>query len=222
MGKLAKTPFRFQTTFSLVQLTGRKAATLTQLLQHLREVRGSSIFYHTFRAIQERHFAAGAYANDFADWAAHYLGNQPLAERLANIDPLGFESVRGLRDRIIQVIEEAVAEGWGEVRVPAGKEFCFNHAISLVVPTDYVARDLESFAEALRRVGTHSLFFHLYEARLRLGQPTDDFSFWLDTALGERELAQQIDRLDYMMYPLEEARERILALIGEAMAGDGG
>ena len=40
-------PFAFFTEASLVALTGRKASDIEQLFQHLTQVSGSCIFYHT-------------------------------------------------------------------------------------------------------------------------------------------------------------------------------
>lgn len=215
MDKIAKDPFRFYTASYLFELTGRKASNLREFLEGLRQVTGSSIFYHTFQAIRERHFATHIYTNDFAIWVSHYLGNHALGERLANINPLEFPSIRALRNQIIQVVEEAIAKGNAEVSVPPGKEFCFNQAISIIMPTDYIVYDLTGFAEALKQVPPYSLFFHLFEARLRLGHPTNDFSAWLEHSMGEQELAQRIDRLDFMMYSLEELRDRLLEIVTE-------
>ena len=40
-------PFVFHTERRLVMLTGRSARNLAELLEHIRQVSGSSIFYHT-------------------------------------------------------------------------------------------------------------------------------------------------------------------------------
>ena len=61
-------PFRFYTELRLVQLTGRKARTLRQLAGHLRQVPGSSIFYHTHESLLEHHYEKPVAHNDFARW----------------------------------------------------------------------------------------------------------------------------------------------------------
>jgi len=40
-------PFRFSTTLNLTLLTNRRAHDLAELLEHLRAVPGSVIYYHT-------------------------------------------------------------------------------------------------------------------------------------------------------------------------------
>jgi hypothetical protein len=57
-----------------------------------------------------------------------------------------------------------------------------------------------------------SLYFHIFEARLRLQRGTNDLSLWLDDSLGEKELAEQITRLDPYNYTMENLREIIIRL----------
>jgi hypothetical protein len=74
-----------------------------------------------------------------------------------------------------------------------------------------VASNLEEFANHLPRCTNSSTFFHFFEARLRLERKTNDFSAWL-ADLGERRLADDIDRLDPYSMTLEELRQKIYVL----------
>ena len=49
----------------------------------------------------------------------------------------------------------------------------------VVVPTPYVARNLEEFSDGLRKVSIHAIYYHFIDARLRLKLNTNDFSIWL-------------------------------------------
>ena len=60
------TPFVFYTQQQLVSLTGRRAGNLSQLLGHLRDVTGSSIFYHTHYLYLTQHFVQPKFYNEFA------------------------------------------------------------------------------------------------------------------------------------------------------------
>jgi len=67
--------------------------------------------------------------------------------------------------------------------------------------------------EALRKLSLDSLYFHIFESRLRLGKPTNDFSVWLENSMGEPELAQEISRFDPYSYTLEGTRSLLMQLI---------
>jgi hypothetical protein len=204
-------PFLFTTERRLVALTGLSASNLDQLLAGLEQVPGSSIFYHTHQQYLAQHFQKPLFYNDFAQWASHALQEEALAERLAAIDLLEFTSVRGLRDAIVAMIRKHVAEGGNTRECPAGDEFHFCRSKSFIMPTGLVAHDVAEFFALLPQVSVVSLFFHFFEARLRLGHPTNDFSLWLADS-GRPDLARAIDRLDPYVRTLEELRADIVAL----------
>src|SRR5258706_16243702 len=93
--------FVFYTELRLVVLTGRKASNLEELLSHLTEVSGSSIFHHTHDLYLTHHFEKPRFYNEFAKWAAQSLQDERLADRLAAIDLLRFTTVRDIREAII-------------------------------------------------------------------------------------------------------------------------
>src|SRR5580765_4332023 len=173
-------PFIFSTEWRLVSLTGRKARNLEELLKHLKEVTGSSIFYHTHQQYLAHHFEKPTFHNDFSIWVSHALLEERLAEQLASIDLLAFSSIRQLREAIIQLVEDFVKGARGRPReCPPGQEFYFCEAQSFVMPTGVVAATVPEFFEALQLVSNISIYFHFFEARLRLERPTNDFSQWL-------------------------------------------
>ena len=65
--------FEFHTGRRLIELTGRKARNLPELLAHLKEVEGSSIFYHTHERYMTHHFSRPDFYNDFAEWTLRAL-----------------------------------------------------------------------------------------------------------------------------------------------------
>jgi hypothetical protein len=207
-------PFVFYTERRLVALTGLRASNLDQLLGSLHDVPGSSIFYHTHHMYLSHHFETPAFSNDFALWASEALQEDALGEKLAAIDLLSFTSIRELREAIIATIEGHVGEnGRRRRQCPPGDEFHFCRSKSFIMRTGLVARDPKEFFEVLPQVTNVSLFFHLFEARLRLGRPTNDFSQWLAWR-GEELLANSINALDPYSMTLDEFKERIIALGG--------
>jgi len=204
--------FVFQTECRLVVLTGRSAHNLTEMLDHIRQVSGSSIFYHTHHQYLSHHFEKPVFHNDFANWVSAALLEEPLSEKLVAIDLLAFNSIRQLRDAIIKTIEACIPEIDGRLRdCPRGHEFHFCESKSFIMPSGFVAHDIPDFFAKLPKVTNASLYFHFFEARLRLEQPTNDFSAWL-CSRGAEKLAQAIDKLNPYLMTLEELKEGIIQL----------
>lgn len=218
-------PFQFYTERRLVVLTGEKASNLKDLLSLIKTVPGSSIFYHTHRFLLQHHYVTGPnlFVSDFALWVADALQEDLLAEKLNSVDLLEFTSIRDLRDRVAGLLEEHLAQDGEGQDCPPGEEFYFCCSKSFCLPTSFKARNLTEFVECLSRVTVHSIFFHLVEARLRLGHPSNDFSVWMGDALQNHDLSEAISKLDPYVNSLEDIRSDILALVGHALkSGDGG
>jgi hypothetical protein len=204
-------PFAFYTERRLVALTGRKARNLGEMLTHLREVSGSSIFYHTHYLYLVHHFQKPRFYNEFANWVSHALQEESLAERLAAIDLLSISSIRELRESIVATVRAYVEGGAARRDSPVGDEFHFCEAKSFIMPTGIIAHDIPEFFDQVAQVTNSCLHFHFFESRLRLERPTNDFSRWL-TDLGETRLARAIDRLNPYVMTLGELREEIVKL----------
>ena len=210
--KVATEPFHFSTRLHLKELTGLKASNLSQLVSRLKEVPDAVIYYHTHSFLEEYQFLTPEPANDFALWVEEALGYEILAERLASIDTFEFPTIGALRQRIIGVMQDFLAGVTNEREAPQDNEFHFIKSIDVVLPTPYVAHDLREFIDILRKISINSLYFHIFEAKLRLQRGTNDFSMWLEDCLGEKELAEQIARLDPYNYTLENLRETVFQL----------
>lgn len=211
----AKDPFRFCTRLHLSELTGLRATTLTQLLELLQKVSGSCIYHHTHRFLQQHQYLSPEPPNDFAYWVSEVLGEDELGERLASIDTIQFSAIRSLREKIIQTIEDYLKHNpLAKLRFSRpGEEFHFIKSISFVIPTDYIARDLREFKEIIGRIPIDSIYFHIFESRLRLEKGMNDFSNWIENSLGAKLLADEISKLDPYTHTLEELRKKILSLI---------
>jgi len=210
-------PFRFFTRLNLAELTGLRASTLGQLLKLIKTVSGSSIYYHTHRFLQQHQYLSPEPPNDFAYWVTEIIGEDELGERLAAIDTIRFSNIRSLREEITHTIEQYLKKKpAAKMRFASeGEEFHFIKAISFILPTPYQAYDLKEFAEILQKVTIDSIYFHIFEARLRLEQETNDFSLWFEDALGERKIAGEISRLDPYTHTLESLRQHLVHIITE-------
>lgn len=70
----------------------------------------------------------------------------------------------------------------------------------MILPTAYTAHDLREFVEALRKITPSSLYFHVFESRLRLKNGTNDFVVWLADDMDEKALSQEIAKIDPYTY----------------------
>jgi hypothetical protein len=211
--KKATQPFRFYTRLHLKELTGLKATSLSELFRILERAPDSTIYYHTHHFLEEYQYLTPEPANDFALWVSDVLGDEILAEKLACIDIFQFSTISSLKARIRDVIKEHLLNNPAEQTAPEGREFHFIKSISVVLPTPYVAHDLREFVEVLRKVTIYSLYFHIFESRLRLQKGNNDFSTWFRDCLGENDLADQIAELDPYAFTLEKLRSTIIQQI---------
>lgn len=211
----AEQPFRFFTQLHLSELTGLRAANLRQLLKIIKDVPGSVIYHHTHHYLAQHHYLSPEPPNDFAYWVREVLGDEVLGERLASIDTVAYPTIRALREKIIHTLEEHLeSDPLARLRIASeGEEFHFIKSVSFIFPTEFSVYDLREFLEALKRVSINSIYFHIFEARIRLEKPTNDFSYWLQTSLGEESLAKEIEALDPYTYTLEGLRSAIIKMI---------
>lgn len=217
----AKEPFKFHTRLHLSELTGLRASTLSQLLGLIKEVPGSCIYHHTHRFLQQHQYLSPEPPNDFAYWVSAVLGENELGERLASIDTVQFSNIRSLREKIIETIEDYLKNNsLAKLRFASeGEEFHFIKSVSFVLSTKYVVGDLAEFLEILKKITIDSIYFHIFEARLRLERQTNDFSHWIETSVGDKELADKISRLDPYTRTLEDLRNTLIGIIERSISG---
>jgi len=215
--KKAKAPFIFYTRHNLTELLGIKAYNLSQLLKYIREVPGASIYHHTHRFLQIHLYLSPEPPNDFSYWVVNIMREDELAERLACIDVIQYSSIRELREKIATTIEQYLKEypRAKQRYAKEGQEFHFMKSISFVLPTRYIANNLKEFVLALKEVSIHSIYFHIFESRIRLEKGDNDFSFWLRTSVGENELAENISRIDPYTFTLEGLRKKLISMVEE-------
>jgi hypothetical protein len=213
----AGSPFYFKSAAHLLRIGREQANNLTELLQALRSCPDDSIFQHTFQTLQEHHFIREGFSNDFAHWAFAACNEVGLAERLSAIDVREFTSIEGLRARLVHIVEEYLERNPRARERASLEPFYFSASDTVVVPTPFVARNLEEFAEGLRKLSIYGIHYHFIEARLRLKLNSNDFSVWLDEELEMPSLADRLKRIDIYTSTLHDIRRKILRIIEGAL-----
>ena len=211
-------PFGFVACLELKEFVGLRAENERQLADLMDEVSLDSIYYHTHGFFLRHKFVAGAYPNDFATWAAVQVRDRVLGERLAMVDPANFQDLQALREELISVIDDHLRGLRFVPGVLFGEPFEFIQSRIVEVPTGIHVRTLKEFREALLDVDVSAIYFHLVEARMRLGRGQNDFAAWLEHGLDLPDLAAKVRAVDPYTGSLERARTRLIQLCDAALA----
>jgi hypothetical protein len=211
-------PFEFMECVNILKSTGRRARNLRELRAVIENVSENAILHHTYQYFLKERVIE--YTNDFAHWAGESLEERALAERLSAIDPYAFTGIWELRHELMTVIDQYL-ETFPEPRqAMAGDEFHFNETVTILFPAGIKANNLAEFHMAIRFLDPSVLYYHFYEARVRLGGSMNDFSMWFENTLGRASLAASVRAIDPFMLSIEEIRERITGLVEEEVKKD--
>lgn len=205
-------PFRFFTQLYLIKLTGIKAKNFRGLLAGIKQVPLGSIYHHTHRFLHQHHYLSPEPPNDFAYWTSNILARQELGEALAGVDMVRFSNLNDLRNEFVRILEEYIAETNEDQNCPEGNEFHFMSCVTFVLPTPYLVYDLKEFAEVLKKISINSLYYHIFETKLRRQKEVNGFSTWFKM-LGHFELAHAVAELDPYPMTLEGLRQKIIKLV---------
>jgi hypothetical protein len=190
--------------------TGRQAQNLRELRDKLLTVHPGSIYYHFWAGLLRPSFDDPEYNNDFAAWAHRGLHDYILAERLAVIDPTGYENLEDLRKEVIDVIEERLYEvetvSWSK----PDQKFHFIRSQIVVVDTHHTISDPEELVYLLPKLSVSSIFYHFIDARRRTEGSTDDFRAWLEGFEEDySDLALDLAEIDPYFSTLTELRDQL-------------
>lgn len=213
----AKNPFIFIGCVELRQALDQRATDERELLDRLEDVPAGSVFYHTHGYFLRHRPITTAYGNDFAAWVAVQVRDQVLAERLAVVNPFEFATLEELREELASVIDDHLLRLSSVPRVEFGDPFHFQQSHIVEVPLGAPAHTLAEFRTGLAEVDASAIYFHMVEARARLGRRSGDFAEWIRTSLERSDLADRIGRIDTYMTSLERVRARVLSLVDAAL-----
>jgi len=207
--------------------TGRRAQTLRELRDVLRDVHVGSIYHHFWGTLLRPQFTDREYNNDFATWCRHNLHDHTAAERLAVIDPANYSNMEELRQELIEVIDERLDETELMLFARADQQFHFARSVIVVFDTHKRLTHPIELVEALPKMSVGSIFYHFVDARRREPIGRDDFQAWL-MGMGPEyeELRGSVAAIDPYFESLFVLRDRLSEVFagffdrtGEGVAG---
>jgi hypothetical protein len=211
----ADKPFCFTGSSELRESLGEEAEDEKRLVELLEEVPLDSIYYHTHTCFLRHSHVEQLYPNDFAQWVAMEVRDHVLGERLAVVDPFEFLGLEPLREELISVVDDHLSRTRIVPRVIFGKPFSFNQSRILEVSTGLEAWTLQEFRNALSEVDASAIYYHMFEARHRLGKQEIDFSSWIEGQLEMPELAVKFRAINPYRGSLERHRSALLTVCDE-------
>lgn len=215
--RTADHPFVFIGCVQLRQALDRQALDERELMDRLEEVPLGSVFYHTHGYFLRHRPLTTAWGNDFARWVAVEVRDLALAERLAVVDPFEFRGLDELREELLTIIHDHLRRLPAVPRADEGAVFHFQQSHIVQVALGPRASTLAEFRDGLAAVDASAIYFHMVEARARLGRRSGDFAEWLRGSLGLTGLADRLERIDTYMTSLERVRARVLAIVDETL-----
>jgi hypothetical protein len=203
--------FEFKQCVYILKATGLKARTLSEMRECISTISDESIFHHTYQYFLKGHILE--YTNDFAQWAGESIEESALAEHLSSIDIYEFTSINDLRKNILDVIDKYLADFPMPRDAMPENEFYFNETKTLIFSAGTKVQNLAEFLIAVKYIDSSSLYYHFYEARVRLGGGVDDFSAWIEHILGKNEVAVKIRSIDPFIHTIEGIREHLVEIV---------
>jgi hypothetical protein len=213
--------FRFIACSEIQEILGKQAEDERSLAELLEEVPLDSVYFHTHGYLLRHRFIERTYPNDFAEWAGEQVRDHVLAERLAVVDPFDFPSVEALREELISVLDDHLSSLASVPRAGFGTPFYFNRSRILEVPTGLESRTLREFREAISEVDVSAIYFHIFEAHLRLQREENDFSAWIRNGLRLPDLADRMRTLNPYLGSLERLRSSLLTMCDNFLESSG-
>jgi len=208
--KKKSSPFALMDCAMITLAAGKRAMNLRELRDRIAEIEESSLYYHFYENMLRPSFDDPEYRNDFALWARRALHDSRLAEKLGILDPLSCCNMDELRQQLLEVIEDHLAEREYVPWAKPDQEFHFLTSRVVVFDTGHRFSRVEELARFIPQMSTGSIFYHFIEARRREPLNEDDFSAWLLQWKDETEkLREQLDRVDYYFWTLQDLREQL-------------
>lgn len=194
--------------------TGRDARTLRELRDRLRTLPDGCLYYHFWGRLLRPVYRKREFNNDFANWAGHQLRDRVLAERLAMVDPADYPGMEGLKDELVELVEERLAEVEDRGILAADDGFHFLDAELVVFDTHRRVETPAELAELCPDLSASSIFYHFVDARQRNPDGVDDFQRWL-RGFGEpcAHLCDLLRNVDVYFSTLDDLRDDVVGIL---------
>lgn len=209
-------PFQIKDCTLAPIATGIKAQTLAELRDRLLIVPHSSLYYHFWGGRLRTTFEHREYRNDFSNWAHQCLHDDFLAERLEILNPREFESMDGLVEELVNIIDNRLDEIDYIPVVKRDEQFHFIRSKIVVFGTNRMIMQPLELKQIFLQMTRSSLFYHFIDSGTRLVNKQDDFSEWLKGQEDKyQELISAIRNIDPYLITLADLQERLNTLSNE-------
>jgi len=209
---MSREPFVFKASATIARYSGYFADSARTLQTAIEGAPASSIYYHLHHALFRMHFTTSDFVNDFASWSWTTLGDEPLAELLAAVDPLELVSIEQSREALVRIIGGYVGRMEHTPSVGFKQRFCFQSSVTFIYPVGRTAESVGAFAAAAKEAPAQSLFYHLVVAPVLEGKRDNDFTIWL-RAQGCGAEAEAVGRLSPYSIDLHGLGRRIAEVL---------
>ncbi|MEW5950327.1 MAG: hypothetical protein GX447_00980 [Elusimicrobia bacterium] len=204
--------FEFKKNIHLVRILNVKAVNIDELIAGLEKIPANSVYYHTHRFLKQHQSVSPEPPNDFAYWIEKALNMKKLSEIVASVNILEFGKLSELKRKYIEVIKENTTTYERQKKCAANEEFVFMGCNTFIVSTGQKAENLSEFYEKIKFIESNSIYFHIFESRLRLDSNINDFQSWmLENKYGK--IAEEMGKWDPYNMTVENLRNKILNLI---------
>jgi hypothetical protein len=206
-------PFMVKDCALIALASGKKVQNLREMRDVLYTISPDSIYYHFWGGLLRPRFDNPEYHNDFAIWSAHSLHDKIMAERLAIIDPIEFNTLEDLRSELVDLIEERLDEVDYPIWSKRDEQFEFIRSQIVIFDTRKTVLKPGDLPNALPHFSVGSIFYHFIDARRRLNNSLDDFQNWfLNFGDTYTDLCYQIAEIDPYFLPLSQLRQKLTSV----------
>ncbi|UCD64531.1 MAG: hypothetical protein JSW34_03595, partial [Candidatus Zixiibacteriota bacterium] len=205
-------PFEVKDCTLITRMGGvNSALNLRELRERIASCPEACLFHHFSETLVRPSFDDPEFRNDFAVWSARYLRDRVLAERLGILNPYKFDSLEQLRETVIEIIDDRLAELPYIPSVPKGDDFLFMRATTVVFDCGIILETPEELSQALPLMTHSSIYYHFIEARRRTEQRVDDFTAWCHGfGSGCEQLIEVFRGIDFYYLTLPELKGALI------------
>jgi hypothetical protein len=200
-------PFAVKDCALITIATGIKVQNLKEFAVVLKDVPLGSIYHHFWGRLLRALFDEPEYNNDFASWASRGLHDKPLAEQLSMVIPTDYEDLEGLRQELMEVVEQRLDESEYVPWAKADQQFHFLKSQIVIFDTGLRYDSPAELVPQIIKLSTGSIYYHFIDARNRTEERHDDFSSWLNGFGNEFDkLSKDLCSVDPYFSSLKEIR----------------
>jgi hypothetical protein len=216
-----RTSFILKDCALITLATGIRAQTLKEFREGLQRVPAGSIYHHFWGRLLRPQFDEPEYNNDFSSWAFRGLHDKLLAERLSMIIPTDFDDLEGLRQEVLEEVEQRLDESELVFWASADEQFHFLQGQIVIFDTGQRFDRPMDLLPLLPELSTGSIFYHFIDARQRTSSRCDDFSAWVRT-FGPpfEELGERLCDIDPYFSSLKEIRHLVTGIFQACCVGE--